>query len=130
MSIRISGATIPNDKRIEIALTYIFGIGKTSSNDILKKIKIDKNTRVKDLSEDKVKLLRDVIEKEYKIEGDLKREIVSNIRRLKEINCYRGVRHDRRLPVRGQRTKTNSRSVRGNRRQTSGSGRRQSDQKT
>lgn len=128
---RIAGVTLPKDKRIEFALPYIYGIGLTLSQQILEQTKIDPNTRVKDLTEDDVRKLRDAIEKGgIKIEGELKRVILSNIKRLKDINAYRGTRHARHLPVRGQRTKTNTRTVRGNVRKTAGSGRKQSDQKT
>ncbi len=130
MAVRIAGVTIPNDKRIEIALTYIYGIGLSTSQKILKELKIDENTRVKDLSEKDANKLRTVIEKQYKVEGDLKREIISNIKRLKEINSYRGSRHAKGLPVRGQRTKTNNRTVRGNKRAIAGSGRKPTGQKT
>lgn len=122
MAVRIAGVNIPNDKRVEIALTYIFGIGITKSRRALEEAKIDKNTRVKDLDEAETNLLRELIEKKQTVEGDLRREIQSNIKRLKEINCYRGIRHTKHLPVRGQRTKTNSRTVRGNKKQTIGSG--------
>lgn len=122
MAVRIAGVNLPNDKRVEIALTYIFGIGDTRSKAILASAKIDKNTRVKDLKEEEVNALRAEIEKKYTLEGDLRREILSNIKRLKEIGCYRGTRHTKRLPARGQRTKTNSRTVRGNKRVTMGSG--------
>jgi len=122
MAVRISGVNLPNDKRAEIALTYIFGIGKTRSNLILKEAKVDKNKRIKDLKEEEVNILRLIIEKKYTLEGDLRREIQSNIKRLREINCYRGSRHAKHLPARGQRTKTNSRTVRGNKRVTMGSG--------
>ncbi len=130
MAVRIAGVTIPNEKRVEIALTYIFGIGLITSTAVLKSAKVDPNTRVKDLSEDDVNKLRTLIEKNHKVEGDLKREIIGNIKRLKEIGSYRGLRHQRGLPVRGQRTKTNSRSVRGNVRRTMGSGRTAAAQKT
>jgi small subunit ribosomal protein S13 len=130
MAVRLAGVTIPNDKRIEVALTYIFGIGPTTSIKILKDTKIDPNSRVKNLSEDEINRLRVLIEKNYRVEGDLKRDISSNIKRLKEISTYRGIRHSKNLPVRGQRTKTNSRTVRGNVRKTSGSGRKISAQKT
>ncbi len=130
MAVRIAGVTIPNEKRVEIALTYIYGIGNKISNDILKSVKISPDTRVKDLKEEEVNKLRVVIEKQHKVEGDLRREVVSNIKRLKEIGSYRGLRHIKSLPVRGQRTKTNSRTVRGNKRMTSGSGRRDASQKT
>ncbi|MCK5062220.1 30S ribosomal protein S13 [Candidatus Parcubacteria bacterium] len=130
MAVRIAGVTIPNEKRVEIALTYIFGIGKVTSGIVLKSAKVDLNTRVKDLKEDDVNKLRTIIEKNYKVEGDLKREVVGNIKRLKEIGSYRGLRHQRGLPTRGQRTKTNSRSVRGNVRRTMGSGKTAAAQKT
>ena len=127
---RISGVNLPNEKRIEVALTAVYGIGLSSSNKILKMLKIDPNMRVKSLSEDQVNTLRQVIEKDYLVEGELRRERMSNIKRLKEIKCYRGTRHTRGLPVRGQRTKSNNRTVRGNKRVTMGSGRAPSAQKT
>lgn len=130
MSVRISGVTIPNEKRVVIGLTYIFGIGRAKSAVILEENKIDPNIRVKNLTEEQVNILRKKIEKSGKIEGDLKREIIGNIKRLKEINCYRGSRHTKKLPARGQRTKTNNRTVRGNVRRTSVSGRKVSAQKT
>ncbi|WP_379136917.1 30S ribosomal protein S13 [Paenibacillus sp. sgz500958] len=113
---RIAGVDLPRDKRVEIALTYIFGIGKTTSQKILKETGIDANTRVRDLTEDEVSKLREMIDKTAKVEGDLRREISLNIKRLIEIGCYRGVRHRRGLPVRGQRTKTNARTRKGPRR--------------
>lgn len=122
MAVRIAGVNIPNDKRIEIALTYIHGIGRTRSNKVLAEAKVDKNIRVKDLKEDEVNRLRETVEKKYTVEGDLRRDVASNIKRLREIGCYRGLRHGKHLPVRGQRTKTNSRTVRGNKRVTMGSG--------
>lgn len=122
MALRIAGVNIPNDKRIEIALTYIYGVGRSRANKILVDAKIDPNIRVKDLKDADANRLREIVEKEFTIEGDLRREIQSNIKRLKEINCWRGLRHAKRLPVRGQRTKTNSRTIRGNRRSTMGSG--------
>jgi small subunit ribosomal protein S13 len=130
MAVRIAGVVIPNEKRIEIALTYIYGIGLTTSKKILKVVKISVDKRVKDLSEEEVNKLRTIIEKQHRIEGDLRRDVASNIKRLKEIGSYRGLRHTKNLPVRGQRTKTNNRTVRGNKRQTAGSGRKQSAQKT
>ncbi len=130
MAVRIAGVTIPSDKRVEIALTYIFGIGRSRSNEILQKTGINPDIRVKKLSEEEINKIRNVIEKEYKVEGDLRREILGNIKRLKEIGCYRGIRHIKGLPARGQRTKTNSRTVRGNVRRTMGSGRRPPAQKT
>ena len=122
--VRIVGVNIPDNKRIEISLTYIFGIGKSVSGVILDKLKIDKDIRAKDLSREDINSLKVEIEKNYKIEGELKHEIRMNIRRLKEIGCYRGIRHQKGLPSRGQRTKTNTRTIRGNVRHTAGSGRR------
>ncbi len=110
---RISGVDLPRDKRIEIGLTYIYGIGRKSANDILVKAGIDPDTRVKDLTDDQEAALRDVIDKGYTIDGELRREVALNIKRLTEIGCYRGVRHRRGLPVRGQRTKTNARTRKG-----------------
>ncbi|MEA3449566.1 MAG: 30S ribosomal protein S13 [Patescibacteria group bacterium] len=130
MAVKIAGVLIPNEKRVEIALTYVYGVGLSTSQKILNSAKIDPNTRVKDLKEDDVSKLRTIIEKQHKTEGDLRREVMSNIKRLKEIHSYRGFRHQRSLPVRGQRTKTNSRTVRGNKRSTMGSGRVNPAQKT
>lgn len=128
---RIAGVTLPNEKLVEIALTYIYGVGPHTSVSILTETKIDGNTRVKDLTEDQVRRLRDALEKGgIKIEGDLKREVLNNIKRLKDIGSYRGNRHSRSLPARGQRTKTNTRTVRGNVRKTAGSGRKSAAQKT
>ena len=127
---RITGITLPSNKRIEIGLTYIFGIGQSLANKILKVANIDRDKRVKELSETEVNKLREIIEKNYKVEGELKREILMNIKRLKEIDSYRGSRHTKHLPVRGQRTKTNTRTVRGNVRKTVGSGRKPATQKT
>ena len=110
---RISGVDIPNSKRVEIALTYIYGIGRKSANDILKKTGINPDIRAKDLTEDDIAKLRDVIENDYTVEGELRREVAMNIKRLVEINCYRGIRHRKGLPVRGQRTKTNARTRKG-----------------
>ena len=110
---RISGIDLPRDKRIEIGLTYIFGIGRKSANDILKATGINPDTRVKDLTEDQEAQLREAIEHNYTIEGDLRRETAMNIKRLSEIGCYRGLRHRRGLPVHGQRTKTNARTRKG-----------------
>ena len=110
---RIAGVDLPREKRIEIGLTYIFGIGRTSSNAILAKTGINPDTRVKDLTEDDVEKLREVIEHEYAVEGDLRRNIAMDIKRLIEIDCYRGQRHRKNLPVRGQRTKTNARTRKG-----------------
>ena len=110
---RIAGVDLPNNKRVEIGLTYIFGIGRTRSNEILAKTGINPDVRVKDLSEDDVAKLREAIEHEYTVEGDLRRDVQLNIKRLVEINCYRGIRHRKGLPVRGQRTKTNARTRKG-----------------
>ena len=110
---RIAGVDIPNQKRVEIALTYIYGIGRKSANDILVKTGIDPDTRSKDLTEEQIAKLRDEIENNYVVEGDLRREVALNIKRLTEIGCYRGMRHRRGLPVRGQRTKTNARTRKG-----------------
>ena len=107
---RIAGVDIPNNKRVEIALTYIYGIGRTSSNKILAKTGINPDTRAKDLTEAEVAKLRDEIEANYHVEGDLRRDVALNIKRLVEINCYRGIRHRKGLPVRGQRTQTNART--------------------
>jgi small subunit ribosomal protein S13 len=117
---RIAGVDLPREKRVEIGLTYIFGIGRTTANKILAETGIDPNTRVKDLTEDEVVRLRDYIDKNVKVEGDLRREVALNIKRLIEIGCYRGIRHRRGLPVRGQRTKTNARTRKGPRRTVAG----------
>ena len=110
---RISGIDLPRDKRIEVALTYIYGIGPARAAEVLTKTGINPDTRVKDLTEDQESLLRDAIEHHYLIEGDLRRETAMNIKRLNEIGCYRGLRHRRGLPVHGQRTKTNARTRKG-----------------
>lgn len=110
---RIAGVDVPNEKRIEIGLTYIFGIGRTSSNKILAAANVDPNKRVKALTDDEILRLREVIERDYTIEGDLRRNVALDIKRLVEVNCYRGVRHRRGLPVRGQRTQTNARTRKG-----------------
>ncbi len=110
---RIAGVDIPNNKRVEIALTYIYGIGRKSANDILAKTGVNPDTRAKDLTEEEVAKLRDEIENSYTVEGDLRRDVAMNIKRMVEINCYRGIRHRKGLPVRGQRTKTNARTRKG-----------------
>ena len=110
---RIAGVDLPREKRVDIGLTYIFGIGRTKSNEILTKTGVNPDTRVKDLTEEEVIKIREVIDKEYKVEGDLRREQALNIKRLMEIGCYRGLRHRKNLPVRGQRTKTNARTRKG-----------------
>lgn len=121
---RIAGVTIPTNKRVVIALTYVHGIGNTTAREIMKQAQIDMSMRVKDLSEEEINKIRTIVEKSHKVEGELRREVMANIKRLKEIGSYRGMRHSRNLPVRGQRTQTNSRTVRGNVRRTAGSGRR------
>lgn len=110
---RIAGVDLPRDKRVEIGLTYIYGIGRKTSNAILQKTGVNPDTRVKDLTEDEVGAIRKVIDNEYQVEGDLRREVSLNIKRLMEIGCYRGIRHRRGLPVRGQGTKTNARTRKG-----------------
>jgi small subunit ribosomal protein S13 len=110
---RIAGVDLPREKRIEIGLTYIFGIGRSRSNQILSKARVNPDTRVKNLTEDEVSRLRQIIDSEYHVEGDLRREIALNIKRLKEIGSYRGIRHRKSLPVRGQQTKTNARTRKG-----------------
>lgn len=117
---RIAGVDLPRDKRVEIGLTYIFGIGRVTSNKILAETGISPNTRVKDLTEVEVGKLREVIERTLEVEGDLKREVALNIKRLIEIGCYRGLRHRRGLPTRGQRTKTNARTRKGPKRTVGG----------
>ena len=121
---RIAGVTLPSNKRVDIALQYIYGIGATTAKEILNKTGVAPEVRVKDLTEDQATKLRDMIEKQYRVEGELRREVLSNIKRLKEIGAYRGNRHIKGLPVRGQRTKTNSRTIRGNVHKTMGSGKR------
>ena len=128
--IRIAGVNIPDEKCIDISLTYIYGIGLATSKKILEDLGIDPTTRSKDVSETDANKLRDVIEKEFKVEGELRHEKKMNVRRLKEVGCYRGTRHQRGLPARGQRTKTNNRTVRGNKRVTMGSGRSAAASKT
>jgi len=120
---RIAGVNIPENKRIEISLTYIYGVGRSLSKKILDQLKIDINKKASDLSPKEVNDLKDLIEKTYKIEGDLRRQIMINVKRLKDVGAWRGLRHIKGLPVRGQRTKTNNRTVRGNVRKTMGSGR-------
>ena len=110
---RISGIDLPREKRVEIALTYIYGIGRTSSNKILAQANVNPDTRVRDLTDDEVKAINEVIDETMIVEGDLRREIALNIKRLQEIGCYRGIRHRKGLPVRGQKTKTNARTRKG-----------------
>lgn len=121
---RIAGVDIPRNKRVEISLTYIYGIGKTTSQTLLAEAEIDPNTRVQDLSEAEVTKLRQLIDKDIMVEGDLRREVAMNIKRLSEIGCYRGLRHRRHLPVHGQRTKTNARTRKGPKKTVAGRGRR------
>lgn len=121
---RIAGVDIPRNKRIEISLTYIFGIGRTSSHQILAEAEVNPDTRVRDLSEAEVTRLRQIVEKEYTVEGDLRREVAMNVKRLGEIGSYRGLRHRRHLPAHGQRTRTNSRTVKGPKKTVAGRGRR------
>ena len=110
---RIAGVDLPRDKRVEIGLTYIYGIGRTSATEILEKAGVDPNTRVKDLTEEDAGKIRKIIDADYSVEGDLRRDVSLNIKRLMEIGCYRGIRHRRGLPVRGQNTKTNARTRKG-----------------
>ncbi|NJN93530.1 MAG: 30S ribosomal protein S13 [Anaerolineales bacterium] len=117
---RIAGVDLPREKRVEVGLTYIYGIGLATSQEILKSTGISPDTRVKDLAEEEVTRLREIIDRDYVVEGDLRREIGLNIKRLQEIGCYRGMRHRRSLPVRGQRTRTNARTKRGARRTVAG----------
>lgn len=127
---RIAGVNIPTEKRVEVALTYIYGVGPTRSLKILTQSNVKPDTRVKDLTEGEIGRIREVLEKNFKIEGDLRREVSQNISRLKEIGSYRGTRHRLGLPVHGQRTKTNSRTKRGGKRVTVGSGRKKASAKT
>ena len=117
---RIAGVDLPRDKQVEISLTYIYGIGRSSSQQILAIANIEPNTRVRDLAETEVARLREVIDRNYRVEGDLRRELAMNIKRLQEIGCYRGIRHRKNLPVRGQRTRTNARQNRGTRKTVAG----------
>lgn len=127
--IRIAGVMIPENKRIEYSLPYVYGIGHSLAVKILNEAHIDIGKKAKQLTVDEVNKLRDIVEKKYRVEGDLKREIIMNIKRLKDIGCYRGIRHMKSLPTRGQRTKTNSRTRRGNQRRTMGSGRKAAEKK-
>jgi small subunit ribosomal protein S13 len=127
---RIAGINIPNEKRIEASLPYIYGVGLTLSKKILAAVSVNPDKRTKDLTEVELGRIRDYIEKNFKVEGELRQQVLLNIKRLKEIGSYRGLRHIKGLPVRGQRTKTNSRTRRGNVRKTAGSGRKASAEKT
>jgi small subunit ribosomal protein S13 len=126
---RIEGVDLPRNKRVEIGLTYIYGIGKPRAQEILRATNINPDTRVKDLTDAEIALLRDYIAQNYKVEGDLRREVQMNIKRLIEIGCYRGLRHRRNLPVRGQRTRTNARTRKGPRKTVAGRGRRRGAKK-
>ena len=126
---RIEGVDLPRNKRVEIALSYLFGIGPTRARTILASTKVNPDIRVKDLTESDLSLMRDYISKNYKVEGDLRREVQMNIKRLIEIGCYRGLRHRRNLPVRGQRTRTNSRTRKGPKKTVAGRGRRRGGKK-
>ena len=117
---RIAGVDLPRDKRVEVSLTYIYGIGRTTSMEILNRAEVDPDTRVRDLAETEVARLREVIDRNYRVEGDLRREVAMNIKRLQEIGCYRGIRHRKNLPVHGQRTRTNARQRRGARKTVAG----------
>ena len=121
---RIAGVDLPRNKRVEVGLTYIYGIGRAASREILARTGVNPDIRVKDLAETEISQLREVITTDYKVEGDLRREVSQNIKRLMEIGCYRGLRHRQNLPVRGQRTRTNARTKRGPRRTVPGRGRR------
>jgi len=126
---RIAGVDLPRNKRVEIGLTYIYGIGRSSSNEILQQAAIDPDKRIKDLTEAEITTLREAIDRGYRVEGDLRREVQMNIKRLMEIGCYRGLRHRRNLPVRGQRTRTNARTKRGPKKTVPGRGRRRGAKK-
>jgi small subunit ribosomal protein S13 len=126
---RIAGVDLPRDKRVEISLTYIYGIGRSTSNEILNQAGVSPDTRVKDLAEDEITRLREVIARNYRVEGDLRREVSMNVKRLMEIGCYRGLRHRRGLPVHGQRTKTNARTRKGPKKTVAGRGRRRGAKK-
>ncbi len=128
--VRIAGVNLPDNKRVEIALTYVYGIGRSTSKKILGALEIASDVRTKDLNVTDANRLREAVEKEYRVEGELRHIVKTNIKRLREIGCYRGIRHQKGLPVRGQRTKTNTRTVRGNVRKTMGSGRKKSGDKT
>lgn len=127
---RVSGITLPKDKKLLISLTYVFGVGLTSARKILDLAKIDGNIRTKDLTPEQEDKIRAIVEKQYQTEGELRREVSANIKRLKDIKCYRGIRHMKHLPVRGQATRSNSRTVRGNKRNVATSGRKPGAQKT
>ncbi|MBN1639639.1 MAG: 30S ribosomal protein S13 [Anaerolineae bacterium] len=126
---RIAGVDLPREKRVEIGLTYIYGIGRSTSNEVLAQANVSPDTRVRDLGEDEIARLREIISRNYRVEGDLRREVSMNIKRLMEIGCYRGLRHRRGLPVRGQRTRTNARTRKGPKKTVAGRGRRRGAKK-
>jgi len=126
---RIAGIDLPRNKRVEVGLTYIYGIGRSLSQEILRRIGVDPDTRVKDLAEAEIVQLRELLDTEYRVEGDLRREVQMNIKRLQEIGCYRGLRHRRNLPVHGQRTRTNARTSKGPKKTVAGRGRRRGAKK-
>jgi small subunit ribosomal protein S13 len=126
---RIAGIDLPRDKRVEVGLTYIYGIGRSRSNEILEQTGINPDTRIKDLAEAEVVQLREIIDRDLRVEGDLRREVQMNIKRLQEIGCYRGLRHRRNLPVHGQRTRTNARTRKGPKKTVAGRGRRRGAKK-
>jgi small subunit ribosomal protein S13 len=126
---RIAGVDLPRNKRVEIGLTYIYGIGRNTSNNVLQQAEVNPDTRVKDLTESEIAALREIIDRNYRVEGDLRREVQMNIKRLVEIGCYRGLRHRRNLPVHGQRTRTNARTKRGPKKTVAGRGRRRGAKK-
>jgi small subunit ribosomal protein S13 len=126
---RIAGVDLPRNKRVEIGLTYIYGIGRKTSNNILQHADVNPDARVKDLTESEIAALREIIDRNYRVEGDLRREVQMNIKRLVEIGCYRGLRHRRNLPVHGQRTRTNARTKRGPKKTVAGRGRRRGAKK-
>jgi small subunit ribosomal protein S13 len=126
---RIAGVDLPRNKRVEIGLTYIYGIGRKTSNDILLQADVNPDTRIKELTESEIAALREIIDRNHRVEGDLRREVQMNIKRLVEIGCYRGLRHRRNLPVHGQRTRTNARTKRGPKKTVAGRGRRRGSKK-
>ena len=127
---RVAGITIPKEKKIMVSLSYLYGIGPSTARLVLARAKVDGHIRTKDLTREQEDMIRSIVEQQYKTEGNLRREVAANIKRLKDIKCYRGIRHAKHLPTRGQRTKTNSRTVRGNKRNIAPSGKKASAQKT
>jgi len=127
---RVAGITIPKEKKIAVSLRYLYGIGASTARSVLAHAKVDGSIRTKDLTREQEDMIRSIVEQQYKTEGNLRREVAANIKRLKDIKCYRGIRHAKHLPARGQRTKTNSRTVRGNKRNIAPSGKKATAQKT